>query len=427
VSSLLPVSTRAVAADVRAVTPVLTLLLALSAGVAVVNLAASQPISAQIGHSLGSTPAAVGMISMLTFLGYAVGVVFLLPLIDKIENRRLILLTLIANVLALLGAASAPSEPFFLGAAFLVGATSCVAQMCVVTAALLSPESVRGRVVGSVMSGLMIGILLSRPLGSFIAGEVGWRAVYGLSAVAGCVLVLLHWRLLPGSTPAAPRPYLASLTALWPLLAYEPVLRRRVIYQSLLMVSFSAFWTAIAWRLAQPPFNLGTRGVALFSLAGVGGAIVAPVAGRAGDRGLTRAATLWAHLAVMAGILLAAAVAGDWGQGHLAGVPIWLQLVLLAFAAVVLDMGVVADQALGRRAINMIRPESRGSVNGLYSGMFFVGAALGAVLAGVLWFSAGWGGVCALALGAALLACVLRLREPRFSRGTWHPRAEDAA
>jgi len=413
VSSPLSVPARAVAADVNVVTPALTALLALSAGVVVVNLAASQPISAQIGRSLGSSPASVGMISMLTFLGYAAGVVFLLPLIDKIENRRLILLTLAANVLALLAAACASSESLFLGAAFLVGATSCVAQMCVVTAALLSPESVRGRVVGSVMSGLMIGILLSRPIGSFIAGEVGWRAVYGLSAAAGCLLVLLHWRLLPGSTPAAPRPYLASLAALWPLLAYEPVLRRRVIYQSLLMVSFSAFWTAIAWRLAQPPFDLGTRGIALFALAGVGGAIVAPVAGRAGDRGLTRTATLWAHLTVIGGVLLAAAVAGEWGQRHLAGVPAWLQLVWLALAALVLDMGVVADQALGRRAINMIRPESRGSVNGLYSGMFFMGAALGAVLAGVFWFSAGWGGVCALALSAALLALVLRWLEPR--------------
>jgi len=394
-------------------TPALTLLLSLAASVIIANLFNSQPIVAQIGHSFGSRPTSAGLISMLTMLGYAMGVVFLLPFVDKVENRRLIVCILLVAVVALVAAACAPTESVFLCAVFLVGVSSCVVQMFVVMAALLSPESVRGRVVGNVMSGLMLGILLSRPTGSFLAGELGWRAVYALSALAGAAMALLLWLRLPIRMPAAPRPYRASLASLWPLLTREPVLRRRAAYQSLLMVAFSAFWTAVAWRLAQPPFGFGTRGVALFALAGAGGAIIAPFAGRAGDRGFTRAATLWAHLSVVCGVLLAAIAAGPWGRAIHAAMPAWVMLGLLAVAALLLDMGAVADQALGRRAVNMIRPEARGSVNGLFTGSFFVGGALGAALAGPSWSVAGWGGVCGVALCASLLALLLRLQEPR--------------
>jgi predicted MFS family arabinose efflux permease len=396
-----------------AVTPALTFLLSLAASVIVANLFMSQPIVAQIARSFGSTQGSAGVISMLTMLGYAAGVVFVLPLVDKLRSRRLILCTLLAAVLALLTAACAPSTFAFLCAAFLVGATSCVVQMFVVTAAQLSPDAVRGRTVGTVMSGLMLGILLSRPVGSFIAGEFGWRTVYAVSAGAAAVLTLLLWRFLPESAPPSPRPYLASLVLLWPLLTREPVLRRRAAYQSLLMVAFSVFWTAVAWRLAQPPFSLGTRGIAVFALAGAGGAVIAPVAGRAGDRGQTRAATLWAHGTVIAAVLLAAVVGGPWQRVHIAKPPNWVLLGLLAAAALLLDFGTIADQALGRRAINMVRQDARGSINGLFTGIFFVGGAIGSALAGPAWAAAGWVGVCGVALCASVLAIALRLRETR--------------
>ena len=231
---------------------------------------------------------------MLTMFGYACGLVFVLPLIDKLENRRLMLVTLAASVLALAMAALAPGRVSLLTAAFLVGATSCGLQMIVVMAATLSSEAQRGRVIGGVMSGLMLGVLLSRPAGSLIAGALGWRAVYATSAIAVAILMLLLARSLPICRPQLPVGYFESLASLLPLVTREPVLRRRATYQALLMFSFTCFWTAVAWRLAQPPFNLGSSGIALFALAGAAGVIIAPAAGRAGDRGLTRPATLWA-------------------------------------------------------------------------------------------------------------------------------------
>ncbi len=391
-------------------TPTRRLIFSIAAGAVVANLFASQPVVAEIGAALGMAPGASGSITTATMLGYAAGLVFLLPLVDRLENRRLLLTMLAASVLALIGAAWAPNPVALLVAGFLVGATSCSVQMLVVIAAALSGEAERGRIVGGVMSGLMLGILLSRPVGTLIAGAFGWRWVYGASALVVSALGLLLARGLRAHRPSRPLPYLRSLSSLWPLLSGEPVLRRRASYQALLMFSFSTFWTAVAWRLAQAPFGFGPAGVALFALAGAGGAIIAPASGRAGDRGLTDRATLQAHLAVIAGLALAALTA--WPP-LLAALPVWLTTLLLALAALLLDMGSVADQALGRRAVNMVRPEARGRINGLFTGCFFVGGALGAAATGPVWGAAGWLGVCALAMLPALMALALRLSEPR--------------
>ena len=386
--------------------PVRTALLSAATGVLVTNLFATQLVIAEIAAGLDMAIASAGLVPMLTMLGYACGLVFVLPLIDKFENRRLMLVTLAASVLALAMAASAPGRVSLLTAAFLVGATSCGLQMIVVMAATLSSEAQRGRVIGSVMSGLMLGVLLSRPAGSLIAGALGWRAVYATSAIAVAILMMPLARSLPVCRPQLPVGYFESLASLLPLVTREPVLRRRATYQALLMFSFTCFWTAVAWHLAQPPFHLGSHGIALFALAGAAGVIIAPAAGRAGDRGLTRAATLWAHLAVIAGLALAALTTGVSSS-----LPVELSLLALVAAAVLVNLGGVADQALGRRAVNMIRPEARGRVNGLFTGSFFVGGALGAALAGPAWAAGGWIGVCAIAAVPAVLACALRLTE----------------
>ena len=385
--------------------PVRTTLLSVAAGVLVGNLFATQLVVAQIAAGLDIPVAAAGLVPMLTMLGYAGGLVFALPLIDKFENRRLLLLTLVASVFALVMATLAPGKASLLTAAFLVGATSCGLQMIVVMAATLSSEAQRGQIIGTVMSGLMLGVLLSRPAGSLIAGALGWRAVYAISAVAVSILLVTLGRSLPVSHPLLPVSYLTSLASLLPLLTREPVLRRRAAYQALLMFSFNCFWIGVAWRLAQAPFHLGSRGIALFALAGAAGVLIAPVAGRAGDRGWTGPATLWAHLVVIAGLALAALTAFD--SSPTIGPP----LLALAAAAVLLSMGGVADQALGRRAVNMIRPEARGRVNGLFTGSFFIGGALGAAVAGPAWSIGGWMGVCAIAAAPAVLALALRLTE----------------
>jgi MFS family permease len=191
------------------------------------------------------------------------------------------------------------------------------------------------------------------------------------------------------------------------------VLRRRAIYQALLMGAFSLFWTAIVLRLAAPPFNLSHSGIALFALAGAAGAVVAPLAGRAGDRGQGRRVTFIGHAAVILAMLLAGiAGGGSWSLAKL-GIELSpaLSLTLLVVTALLLDSGAVADQAIGRRAINLLRPEARGRINGLYSGVFFIGASAGALCAGPAWAWGGWSAVCWAGLAFALAAAVLHFFE----------------
>ncbi|WP_246094011.1 MULTISPECIES: MFS transporter [Mesorhizobium] len=376
-----------------------TLLFATAVGIIVTNLFAPQTLVGLIGPSLGAGAASVGFVAMATLLGYAAGLFFLVPLADLAENRTLILRMLVAAALAAGVATMAPTAGSLLIVLFILGAACSAIQILVPIAASMAPPGEAGRVIGDVMSGLMVGILLARPLASLIADAWGWRAFYAISAAAlivlGCVLAFT----LPRRRPEARSSYGALIASLFDLLRDEPVLRRRALTAALVMATFSLFWTAVALRLAQPPFDLGQRGIALFALVGASGAIVTPLFGRAGDRGWTRPATIACHLVLIGAMGLAAwAGAAESGTG-------W-SLAPMGVSAVLLDIGVTGDQTLGRRAINLLQPKARGRLNGLFVGIFFIGGAIGSMLAGIAWASGGWPEVCAIAAAfgfAALL------------------------
>jgi predicted MFS family arabinose efflux permease len=376
-----------------AMTAPLQLLFATAVGVVVLNLYASQPLIGLIGLA----PATASLVTTLTLLAYAAGLALLVPLVDLLANRRLIVATLAVDVAALAVAATATSTPVFLAASVLIGLASTAIQMLVPIAAALAAPADRGRVVGNVMSGLMVGILLSRPIASLMAGSFGWRSFYALTAGLIAVLALVLLRALPERRPAPGPRYAALIGSLWTLLRQEPVLRRRAADQMLLMAAFSAFWTTVALRLAAPPFGLGQDGIALFALAGAAGTVVAPLAGRIADRGWSRPATRASHGLVILGLLVAGLAGGVWTG--------WApSLGLLAAAAVLLDAGVVANQILGRHAINTLQPEARGRLNGLYTGLFFIGGSAGAAIAGLAWAWHGWGAICGAGLVFALAA-----------------------
>ena len=404
-----PRAAAAGSAPPAAMTTSFTLLLATAVGVIVLNLYASQPLIGLIGPALGLPPAAASLVTTLTLLAYAAGLVLVVPLVDLVSNRPLIVTTLALCATGLAVTAAAGSTTLFLAATVLVGLTSTVIQMLVPIAAALAAPADRGRVVGNVMTGLMVGILLSRPAASLMADAFGWRSFYALTAVLVALLALVLHRLLPDLRPPRGMRYGSLIASLWTLMRDEPLLRWRAAYQGLLMGAFSAFWTAAALRLAAPPFGLGQQGIALFALAGAAGAMAAPVAGRVADRGWSRQATLVAHGIAIAGILLAGAVAGGdwraWDPGAMPG----MSLGLLILAAVLLDIGVVADQILGRHAINTLRPEARGRLNGLYTGLFFLGGSAGAAAAGPAWALGGWPAVCWVGLGFAAAAMLLRI------------------
>ncbi len=371
--------------------PTLTFLFALSCGALAANLYYAQPLVSLMGSDIGLPVAAESSIVTLAQIGYAIGLAFLVPLGDLLENRALILSTMAANVVSLAGLALAPGLTTLFAGMLVVGATSCAAQMLVPLAANLAPEDQRGAVVGNVMSGLLGGILLARPISSFLADYIGWRGVFGLSAGVIAVLALASLALLPRRVPGGERGYWSLIRSLGRLFVEEPVLRRRGLYHAAMFASFSLFWTAAPIILLQEPFDFTPSGVALFALAGVLGVFAAPVSGRLADRGYTRIGTIAALSMVVAAFLVA-----TWGTS----------LAALVIAAVAIDLGVQANLVFGPREIFQLAPNIRNRLNAVYRTTFCLGGALGSALASPVLEHFGWLGVCVIGMAMPAAALV---------------------
>lgn len=374
---------------------------AITTGVVVTNLFAPQILVGLIGRSLAMTAWQAGLVSTLTLLGYALGLLLLVPLVDLIENRRLILRTLGCAIFAALATALAPTPSLLLLATFILGASCAAIQMMVpLVASMVAPER-RGQAIGEVMSGLMIGILLSRPAASLIADLWSWRAYYLASAILMTFLAGALGRYLPTLRPAACVGYGELLRSFPKLLREEPVLRVRAWTASLVMASFTAFWSAVALRLPEAPFGLDSKGIAAFALIGVAGAAATPLAGRWGDKGWARPLFLVAHLLII-GSLALCAVAGAM-ESRMAA------LLVLSLGTILLDVGITADQTLGRRAINLLHPEARGRINGLFVALFFIGGGVGSAAASLAWSFGGWTAVCVVAASFGVLGLLTDL------------------
>ncbi|MDY0961249.1 MULTISPECIES: MFS transporter [Massilia] len=373
----------------------MTMLLAAAAGIIVANLYYAQPLVGPIGAALGMPPGAAGLVVTLTQIGYCLGLLFIVPLGDLVENRRLIVSGLVATGAALALAANAGAAWQFLLAALAIGLGAVVAQVLVPFAAHLAPEATRGQTVGKVVSGLLLGIMVARPVASVLAGFGGWQAVFGIAAALVLLLaVVLHFKL-PQRRPAATQRYGALIASLWPVLANTVVLRRRALYHAGLFGAFSLFWTVVPQALAGPDFGLSQNGIALFALVGMAGAVASPIAGRLADNGHTLGATAIA-LAVGALSFTLPLFAPDSKP---------LALGLLALAAIALDAAVAANLVLGQRALFALGAEIRSRLNGLYFALFFAGGALGSALGG--WIYAEYGWHAALVTGMLLPALAL--------------------
>ncbi len=379
----------------------MTLLLAASCGLIVANLYYAQPLAGPISAALGLSPAGAGLIVTMTQIGYGAGLLFIVPLGDLVENRRLILAVTALGIAALFAAALAPGAGAFLLAALLIGVCSVAVQIMVPYAAHFAPEAKRGQVVGNVMSGLMIGIMLSRPAASFMAQVSSWRTVFFASTAVTALLCAVLFRVLPERVPAQRSSYGALLASMVRLVRTTPVLRRRALYQFCLFGAFSLFWTTTPLLLAGPLYRLSQAGIALFALAGVAGAVAAPIAGRVADRGWSRPASGLAMLLV--GLSFALTHLGPPGSP--------LALGLLVASAVLLDFGVTGNLVLGQRAIFSLGAEYRSRLNGLFMAFFFTGGAVGSAVGGWAYARGGW--PLASGLGATLpvLALLLYLTE----------------
>ena len=372
----------------------LGLLLATACGLIAANIYYAQPLVGPISTTLHLSPRAEGLVATMAQVGYGVGLLLVVPLCDLFENRRLVLLILCVAVLALLGAAVSTSAAAFLAAAALIGLGSVAVQILVPYAAHLAPDASRGRVVGNVMSGLMLGIMLARPAASLVTEALSWRAVFVISSALMAGLAVVLRVALPQRQPAPGLSYGGLLASMARLVRHTPILRRRAIYQACLFGAFSLFWTTVPLQLAGR-YHLSQNGIALFALVGVTGAIAAPLAGRMADRGWSRPVTALAMSSVGAALLLS--LLGPSGSGR--------GLLVLAAAAILLDFGVAANGVLGQRAIYALDAAARGRLNGLYMATFFGGGAIGSALGGWSYADGGW----PLTMAAGLLLPVIAL------------------
>lgn len=357
---------------------VVSAVLAVACGLTVANLYYVQPLLDLIARSfhVGQGPATI--VVTLTQVGYALGLLFLLPVGDLLENRVLVTRTLVVTAVALVAAGVAPNFGVFLAVAVLVGLTSVVAQILIPLAAHLAPAGEEGRFVGRVMSGLLLGILLARTAASLLAEVAGWRAIFFVSAGLMVVLVVVLRVMLPVREPDHTAGYGSLLASVGELVRHEPVLRRLALCQASVFAAFSAFWTAIGYELIDE-HGLSQAGVGVFALVGAAGAAAAPVGGWLADHGYGRSARA-------AAMLLAALAMALAGIGH-------RSVVLLAVAGVLLDLGVQCHQVMSQQVIYALRPQARARINTVYMSTVFVVGAVASAVAGVLHTAYGWTGV----------------------------------
>lgn len=366
------------------------LLFAVATGQAVASNYLAQPLLDTIRTELDISTGLAGLIVTVAQVGYAAGLILLLPLGDLLERRRLITVLALITAAGLAAAGVTPSIALFMVAVGVIGLTSVMAQILVPFAATLAPEAERGRVVGTVMSGLIVGILLARAFSGMVAELAGWRTVYWLAAVLMLIQAGALYRALPRYHEPVSLSY-PRLLASVPRLALElPVLRRRAVYGLLSFASFSVLWTTLAFLLAGPDYGYGEGTIGLFGLVGAAGALTAMVVGRFNDRGWGRSVTGSSAALLVVGFLL-----------------LWLgqtSLVALLAGVLVLDIGSNGVHISNQSYIYRVRPEARSRINAFYMTSCFVGAALGSAAAAFVYSRAGWHGVCFLGTGIGVVS-----------------------
>ncbi|WP_323169668.1 MFS transporter [Pantoea agglomerans] len=370
--------------------------LAAGAGLSVASIYYSQPMLDIISKQFNASIGAVGMVPMLTQAGYALGILLLAPLGDRHDRRTIIFIKGLMLVAALLLCGFSGGLSALLIASFITGLTATVAQDIVPASAALAPERSRGKTVGTVMTGLLVGILLSRVVSGVVAEYFGWRTMYMIAALAVLLITLTLWRVLPRFAPGTSVSYPRLLLSLVHLWRHHQTLRRAALAQGLLSVGFSAFWSTLALMLSDH-FHLDSAVAGAFGLAGAAGAMAAPLAGSFADRiGPARVTQAGAALVTISFALM-------FLQPLL---PMPAQLALIVLCTIGFDLGVQATLVAHQTLVYGLAPEARSRLNALLFTVVFIGMATGAALGSLALAHWGWNGVVALSTlaGAAALA-----------------------
>jgi predicted MFS family arabinose efflux permease len=362
----------------------LTLLFAISGGAAVGNLYWAQPLLSDIAGSLGISIGTAGTLITMTQIGYALGILLIVPLGDTLNRRRLIPAIMICSAIALAACAFAPTFGALLAALTALGLTTVAGQLLTPLAGDLAKPEQRGRVVGTIVSGLISGILLSRTISGFLADALGWRAIYVAAAIFIVLLAILVARALPVEQPRPAVSYGRLLSSVFSTVRKHRAVQITLIIGAAGFSVFTMFWTGLTFLLSSAPFSFSVSQIGLVGLVGLAGALAAQRAGWLHDRGWSVNATGAALVLALVSLIIAA-----FGATHI--LPILVAVLLL-------DVAIQGLNVLNQTRLFAIDPNARSRLNTAFVCSNFIGGAIGSTLAGVLWEHGGW---LFVALGAA--------------------------
>ena len=366
------------------------IMMAIIAGAVITNLYCVQPILPLIASSLGVDQTTVDLVAGAALLGFAFGLALLLPLGDRFDRRKLVLGQIAVAFIFGIAAAAAPSIWTLIAAAFGLGVVSCVPQQLVPFAAVMSQPSERGRNVGTVVSGIMVGILLGRTISGVVGDTYGWRTVFGVEAAFMIPVFIAATRLLPKGVPSTQLSYGRLLASLWPLMRDNRPIRESMIVQALLWACFNAFWVTLAALLADGPMHLGSAWAGGFGIIGAAGAFAASLGGRASDKlGARKVIGASIGIVTLSFLLLAGAESS---------------LIFLVIGVIVLDIGVQAGLVSNQTRAFAVDPKAQGRINSLYMTATFFGGAVGTIISGWLMARLGWQGIVAFGILLGLIA-----------------------
>ncbi|EAN8507349.1 MFS transporter [Salmonella enterica subsp. diarizonae] len=369
--------------------PALIVLMSVATGLAVASNYYAQPLLDTIAHHFSLSASSAGFIVTAAQLGYAAGLLFLVPLGDMFERRMLIVsMTLLAAGGMLITASSQSLSMMILGTA-LTGLFSVVAQILVPLAATLATPDTRGKVVGTIMSGLLLGILLARTVAGLLANLGGWRTVFWVASALMALMAVALWRGLPKLKSDTHLNYPQLLGSVFSLFIHDKLLRTRALLGCLTFANFSILWTSMAFLLAAPPFSYSEGMIGLFGLAGAAGALGARPAGGFADKGKS-------HLTTTVGLLLLL----------LSWLAIWLghtSVLALIIGILILDLTVQGVHITNQTVIYRLHPDARNRLTAGYMTSYFIGGAAGSLISASAWQHAGWAGVCLAGVTVALL------------------------
>lgn len=366
------------------------LFLTVAGAFSVANLYYAQPLAEMMARDFATNAGGLSSALVGTQLGYAAGMLLLVPLGDVRERRGVMVTTAFGGAIALLGFAMAPNLIVLTIASVAIGLGASVTQMILPFAVGLGPPEQRGKIVGDVMGGVLAGILLSRSVSGTLGAAIGWRPVFVAAAAVMALLGIALRVIVPASPPTTTLPYRRLLASMWTILKRERVLRRRTIVGALGFAAFMTFWSTIVYHLAHSPIGGGSRLAGLLGILGLTGIVVAPIVGRMAMR------VAPSRINLVSLLVIAAAFGICWLGGD--------SLLAICAGVVLLDAGVQANHLTNQTVIFGLAPEERNRVNAVYMVGYFLGGALGTAVAAQAWERGGWPFVCAVGMACALLA-----------------------